>query len=440
VSERSFNGSHALFERARAVLAGGVSTAFRVAELPVPLYFAHAEGAHLVDVDGNDYVDYVCGYGPVILGHSDERVSASVTAAAARLQQIGGQHEGEIELAERLCALVPAFERVRFGMTGSEAIHAALRLARAATGRQTVVKFAGHSPGWFVGVYTGTSGRPPGTPESDGQDGAALENVTVLDWNDGTALEELFERAGQDIAAVVLEPLACNGGVIWPADGYLALARELTRRHGALLIFDEVITGFRIGLGGAQELLGVTPDLAVVAKALGNGFPISAFGGKAELMEAVATNAVVHAGTYNGGGISIAAALATTDVLASDPAIYSRMEGLGRRLMQGIEELGARHGRRIVADGPGPVFFVWFRDGAVTNFRDHLDSDFAGYAQFAERLLAHGVRTIPNGRWYLTGSHTDADVDATLDAADRALADLASEQGRPSAVANTGSE
>jgi len=421
----TFRRSEELYARAKSSLSGGVSTAFRLSEKPVPLFIAEARGTRLVDVDGNELLDYTCGFGPVILGHAHPAVSDAVARAAAGVQQVAAQQLGEIELAERLCRLVPAFERVRIGLSGSESVHAALRVARAATGRSLVVKFAGHYHGWFDTIYSGTARPAPGGPETAGQPESALADLVVIDWNDPAALEEVFRRSGDRIAAVIMEPIECNAGVILPRPGYLELARKLTHDHGALLVFDEVITGFRVGLHGAQGLLGVVPDLAVVAKAVGNGFPISAFGGRRDVMDLVADNRAIHAGTYNGGGISVAAGLATTAELERDETAYERMNELGRRLVEGLVALGARHEKRLVAQGPGPVFFAWFlEEGGVESFGDHRRADFVRYANFAEQMLRQGVRVIPTGRWYLTTAHTDADVDLTLAAADEALARL----------------
>jgi glutamate-1-semialdehyde 2,1-aminomutase len=319
---------------------------------------------------------------------------------------------------------VPCYETVRFSLSGSEAVHGAIRLARGITGRPLVVKFAGHYHGWLDEMYTGIAGGPPPVPESDGQGPGAIASVRLIDWNDGNELRRLFAQVGDQIAAVIMEPLPCNQGVIWPESGYLELARELTANAGSLLIFDEVITGFRIGLGGAQERYRVSPDLAVVAKAMGNGFPISAFGGSAELMEPVAKNAVVHAGTYNGGGISVAAAMATLDRLTADEPVYERMTALGERLMAGLVDAAISHGHQFTAQGPGPVFFGWFAEREVRSFRDHLDADAEKYARFAELMLDAGVRIIPAGRWYLSAVHDEDDVDRALDAADRAFAAL----------------
>ena len=379
-------------------------------ERPVPLFIKEARGAELVDVDGNRYVDFVAGFGPVVLGHGDPVVSAAVADAVTGPQQVGAQHEGEIALAEALCEHVPAFETVRLSLTGSEAVHAALRLARAATGRPLILKFAGHYHGWLDGTFTATSHAPPGFPESRGQSISALAGVRVIEWNDAQALREVF--ADRRIAARGGDHGGdpCNQGVMYPHAGYLELVRELCDDAGVVLIFDEVITGFRLGLGGAQEVTGVTPDLAVVAKAMGNGFPISAFGGRADLMELVASNRVVHAGTYNGGGISVAAALATIARLEDADPGRARPDAAPRRAPDGGPARRRGGGTDIGSStqGPGPVFFAWLlEEGEVTSYRDHLRADSASYARWAQLMLAEGVRVIPAGRWYLTAAHTD---------------------------------
>ncbi len=421
---RELGRSRALHERASQSLAGGVSTTFRSYERPVPLSFVAARGAVVTDADGNDYVDHVCGFGPIILGHGDPEVAEAVTAAIP-LQLLGGQQEREIELAERLCAMVPAFERVRFGQSGSEAVHGAIRTARAVTGRQLVVKFAGHYHGWFDGIYVATTRRGPALAESGGQPAASLADVVVLDWNDPDQLRDVFAYAGDRIAAVIMEAIVCNGGYFRPRPGYLELARDLTRAAGALLIFDEVISGFRLAPGGAQEITSVTPDLAVIAKAMGNGFPISAFGGRADVMEAVAAGRAFHAGTYCGGGVPVAAALATVTRLAAEPGIYERMRMLGQRLMSGLAAVGRRYGQPVHVSGAGPVFFLWFSESEPAGFADHVRADWARYRRFSEQLLLNGVRTIPTaGRWYLSAAHREEDVDRTLEAAERAFAAL----------------
>jgi glutamate-1-semialdehyde 2,1-aminomutase len=391
----------------------------------VPLYFKHAKGARLTDVDGNEYVDFVCGFGPVILGHGHEEVCAAAARGARNVQQTGGQHLAEVELAEAIAGTVPSVETVRFSTTGSEAVHGALRLARAVTAKNLVVKFASHYHGWLDGVFHTIGAMPPGLPDGAGVATGSSADVVVVEWGDETALEELFRRAGKAIAAVIMEPLPCNQGVFYPPDGFLEAARRITAEYGALLVFDEVITGFRIGLGGAQGLFSVTPDITVLAKSMANGFPLSAFGAGHDLMGMVARNEAVHAGTYNGGGSSVAAGLATIEALCRDEGHYERMERLGSRLKAGLESSAKVHGLNLQTRGPGPVFYAWFTDGRmVDSLSDHLKADMALYTRFAELMLDEGVRIIPAGRWYLTTAHEDPEIDRALEAADSSLARL----------------
>ena len=424
----NFSRSRALHGRASRSVAGGVSTAFRRFERPVPLFFEKARGAHLVDVDGREYLDFVCGFGPVILGHSHAAVAAAVAASATTLQQPGGQHLGEIELAEQLRARIPSIELVRFASSGSEAVHGALRAARATTGRTVVVKFTGHYHGWFDGIFTATAGPPHGLPDSQGQPFSSLSEVVTTAWNNEDTLSEVFRRVGKQVAAVIMEPIQCNAGVFYPRKEYLEFARALTHEYGALLIFDEVITAFRLGHGGVQQELGITPDLTVVAKAMANGFPIAAFGGRETVMSLIASNAAVHAGTFNGNAVAVAASLATLSELAANPP-YPAMRQLGARLMEGLRESAARHGHRLVTRGPGPVFFTWFASDDVTSYDEHLRADFEKYARFAQLMLEAGIRVIPSGRWYLSAAHRVEDIEQTIETSESVFAALAAQRG-----------
>lgn len=421
-------GQH-LWQRARRVLPGGVSSNVKMEERPQPLFFTRAEGSRLYDCDGNAYIDYTCGYGPVILGHAHPAVVTAVQQAAARGFIFGGQHEGEILLAERMAAMIPCVEMVRYNCTGSEAVAAAVRLARAATGRNTVIRFAGHYHGWLDEELIAT--HPDGdemtpAPESAGQPASALAHTVVAPWNDVAALERLLAARG-DVAAVLMEPIMCNSGVIMPAPGYLEGVRDLCTRFGTVLIFDEVITGFRVHAGGAQALLGVTPDLATFGKAMANGFPLSAVGGRREIMDLISDGTVVHAGTFNGNPLAMAAALATIDELGRDAGeAYRRLTGLGTRLMEGIRGAASAAGVPVLLQGPGPVFYMWLTDApAVSDYRAAARISGESYAWFAAAMLAAGVRVIPGGRWYLSCSHTDEDIDQTIQAAAAALGALA---------------
>ncbi len=423
----SLRNGQRLWERARRVLPGGVSSNVKMEERPQPLFFTRAQGSRLYDCDGNVFIDYTCGYGPIILGHAYPPVVEALAAAAARGVLYGGQHEGEVLLAERLAEIVPCIEMVRYNCSGSEAVAAAVRLARAYTGRAKVVRFPGHYHGWLdeelVSTHPPADRQSAPVPESAGQLASSTAHLVVAPWNDAAALERLLAAHRGEIAAVLMEPIMCNSGVIMPAAGYLERVRTLCTQYGAALIFDEVITGFRVHLGGAQALLGVTPDLAVFGKAMANGFPISCVGGRREIMELISSGAVTHAGTFNGNPLGVAAALATLDELERDGgAVYGHLRHAGQRLMRGIREAAAARGIPVLVQGPGPVFYMWFTDQpAIGGYADSARVSRAAYASFAAAMVTAGVRVIPGGRWYVSYSHSDADVDQTLDAVARAL-------------------
>jgi glutamate-1-semialdehyde 2,1-aminomutase len=421
-----FERSRQLGERSRNVIPGGVHSNVRLAERPVPLFFERANGPYVYDVDAHEYIDYVCGMGAIILGHNDPSVTSAVTNQLRRAELYGGQHEAEVELAERIVDLVPAVEMARFSLSGSEAVHAALRLSRAATGRRKVVKFEGHYHGWFDSQLVSThpdlnAERAPGVGarESEGQLESVLDDLIVLPWNELEALERTV--AGRDdVAAIIMEPIMCNSGVSFPRSGYLEGVRQFCDRHGVLLIFDEVITGFRVDLHGAQGLLNVKPDLTVLGKAVANGFPLSAVGGRRDVMALIGGGRVVHAGTFNGHPVSVAASLATVERLETDAGIYERMRRLGQTLIDNIVQIGRRHGLPLRAQGPGPVFFVWFtHSDPIFDYRTHAKANFDLYDIFSAELLREGVRVIPGGRWYLTASHTGVEVSRTLEAVER---------------------
>jgi glutamate-1-semialdehyde 2,1-aminomutase len=381
-----------------------------------------------VTVDGQRFVDYVCGYGPVILGHADARVTAPVAASLAHGQAYGGQHLLEVEVAERVRAAVPSMEVMRFSSSGSEAVHAAVRIARAATRRWAVARFDGHYHGWLDGVFAASLGPGgPARPATSGQPPDALRDLTVLPWNDQDALQRAEDRLSGTLAAVILEPVLCNTGVIPPRPGFLEAVRAWCDREGAVLIFDEVITGFRVGLGGAQALLGVRPDLSVFGKAIANGFPLSVVGGRRELLQPVADGQVLHAGTFNGNVATMAAARATLDVLSTgDGAIYQTLTARGRALMDGLRAAAREAGVPVLVQGPGPVFHLWIIDlTEITDARVARTAGAAAYAQFAQAMLRRGVRLIPGGRWYLSAAHTDAHIAHTVAAAREAFAEMA---------------
>jgi glutamate-1-semialdehyde 2,1-aminomutase len=416
------------FQRARRTLAGGVSSSLRRNARPYPLSFDHGRGARVTDVDGNVYLDYGLAWGPLILGHAPPEVVATVSAQLERGFTFGAQHDLEFEVAERLVDIIPCADLVCFANSGTEIVQCALRLARAATGRRRFLKFEGHYHGWDDSVLV--SFRPTreqitaahGAPIDVGLGQRPHDDVEVAEWNDVAGVERALERHGTEISAVLCEPLPCNGGCIPPEPGFLEFLREITRRHGALLIFDEVITGFRLHLQGAQGRYGIVPDLATYAKAVGGGTPLSVLAGRAQYLELIASGQVVHAGTLNGNPLALAAARATLDVLARGHGeVFGELWRCGERLRTGLMQILTGVGLPTVTAGEGPVFQVSFMERPARTYRDLLSADTTLYSDFALALLDEGVLVLPDGRWYLSTAHTDGDIDATLSAAGRAV-------------------
>ena len=432
---RSYTKSIALYERTRKHLAGGVSSNVRYASVPVPLFFARGEGARLHDVDGNVHIDYVLGNGPAILGHAPKPVIDAVARSLADGQVYAAQNPRETELAERLCGLLPGAEVVRFATSGTEAVLMAMRLARAFTGRDKILKFEGHYHGWSDQAYisahpslneAGPAAEPVPVAGSPGIPASVLDDVVVAGWNDLAALEAAFDRHAGEIAAVIMEPVMVNGGAVVPGPGYLAGVRDLCRRKGALFICDEVITGFRVGLTGAQGRFGVTADLAICAKAVAAGFPLALVAGRRDVMNSLADKGVMHGGTYNGNVQSMAAAIAALDELErGDGAVYRDLERRGTHLMQGIAALGVKHRLAMRVQGLPAIFQVFFTKGpAPKNYRDAAASDRDKALAFHAALQEEGIRINQVGKWFLSTAHDDAIIDQTLAATDRAMAAL----------------
>jgi glutamate-1-semialdehyde 2,1-aminomutase len=442
MSER-YKKSIANLERSKKTLAGGISSNVRAGDKPFPLFFDRGAGSHLWDVDGNEYIDYVLGRGPLFLGHTNQEVIDATCKQLQRGQIYAAQHELEFELSERVSRIIPCAELVRFGISGSEAVHGALRLARAATGKQTIIKFEGQYHGWLDNILYSLSPDPkragdglhPATlPESPGQFDGADSHVVVLPWNNIDVLEQYLTQHASSIAAVITEPVMCNTAVIPPLPGYLEAMRTLCTAHGIALIFDEVITGFRLSLAGAQGRFKVVPDLTIFGKAIANGMPISCLAGKEKYMGLIAAGKVGHGGTYNSIPPAVAGAIATLDVLERDAgAIYQTVEAMGQKLMAGIKERAGKHGMPIVVQGYGAIFYVGFPsartqplDGqAIYDYRSSLAMDQNLYTEFVSAMVDRGVRIIPRGNWFLSSTHSDADISATLDAVDAVFGNLA---------------
>lgn len=406
--------SAALLERSQRSLAMGVSSGMRKAGAPTPLFFERGEGAWYIDVDGHRLLDYTLAWGPLILGNAHPAVIAAVSDQLTRGFAFGAQHEGEIELAELITSVVPGAERVIFSNTGSEAVQAALRLARAFTGRPLFVKFEGHYHGWFNNVLV--SYRPKAedvvapVPTCGGQPAHEFADTLVLPWNDLAALERAFAEHPGRIAAVLTEPLLANSGSCEPEPGFLASVIDLCRTHGAVSVFDEVITGFRLALGGAREYYGLMPDLSIYAKALAAGFALAAVAGRREIFDVLLDGRTIHAGTYNGNPVNLAAGVATIRTLA-EPGTFIRMHAHGQALREAIEQAATTQGLPLVTSGSGPVFSVHFGLTArPRDYRDTLRADAARYAAFRLALLHRGVYVLPDGRWYVGAAHGEAEL------------------------------
>jgi len=419
-----FEQSRRRMAEASRYLAGGVSSNFRLGMSPTPLVFERADGPYLFDADGNRLIDYYLGMGPMILGHTPADVTQAVKRQMAQGLLFGGQSAIETEAASLVCEMVPCAERMRFNTSGSEAVQTALRLARAATGHRVVVKFEGHYHGWFDNVLWSTAppaGANAPVAGSLGQLADAGSDIVALPWNDLAAVRERLARG--DVAAVIMEPAMCNAGAILPLPGYLEGVREASTKAGTILVFDEVITGFRVGPGGAQGRLGVTPDLATFAKAIAAGFPVAAVAGRADLME-LCMHGVVHGGTYNGQAAGMAACVAALRQLR-EPGAYDGMERRGARLMNGIQEAFARAGVTACVSGFPQIFHVALGlPEPARNWTDLLRVDRAGYARFTTALLRRGVRALERGAWFMSTEHDDAVIDATLDAVSGALREI----------------
>jgi glutamate-1-semialdehyde 2,1-aminomutase len=427
----TFDRSRQLIADASAFLPGGVNSNYRLGISPTPLVFERGEGPYLYDVDGNRLIDYYLGMGPMILGHSPQAVLEAVRAQTERGILFAGQTELEFAAARLVCELVPCAEMVRFSSSGTEAVQAALRLARAASGRDVVIKFEGHYHGWVDNVLwsvappleqAGTAEAPRPVPGSLGQETAAGAHVEVLSWNNLALLEARLARG--DVAAVIMEPAMCNTSAISPAPGYLEGARAACDAAGSILIFDEVITGFRVAAGGAQQRLGVTPDLASFGKAIANGFPVACVAGRADLMEQFVRRKVMHGGTYNAHPICMAATVATLGALR-DPALFELLERRGTRLMEGIRRALGDAGIVAQVQGFPQIFHLALGiETPIRDYRSSLQADRQRYIGLTTGLLSQGVRALERGAWFLSTAHSDEVIDETIAAVARVAGDL----------------
>jgi glutamate-1-semialdehyde 2,1-aminomutase len=408
-------------------MPGGVNSPVRAfrAVGGEPVVFAIGKGPYLYDVDGNEYIDYVCSWGPLILGHAHPSVVEIVKRAAERGTTFGAPTELEAEMARLVVDAVPSIDMVRFVSSGTEATMSALRLARGYTGRDKVVKFEGgyhgHSDGLLAKAGSGVATLS--LPDSAGVPKSFAEQTLVVPYNDVDAVRDLFEREANEIAALIVEPVAANMGVVLPADGFLQSLRQITRDAGALLIFDEVVTGFRLGMGGAQAAFGVQPDLTCLGKVIGGGLPVAAYGGRREIMEQLAPlGSVYQAGTLSGNPLAMAAGVITLRILSGEGA-YAVLDDMASKLTDGLAALARRAEVPVQINRVGSMFTMFFTDAPVIDYESAKRADAERYGRFFRALLEHGVYFPPSQfeACFVSLAHMEKDLEATLEAVEGAM-------------------
>jgi glutamate-1-semialdehyde 2,1-aminomutase len=429
--KKSQTNSQRLYAKACEVMPGGVNSAHR--NFIPHLVIRETRGATIVDVDGNEYLDYQAAFGPPILGHNHSEVNRCVAESlSGALLPGAGTTELEIAVAEKLCKLIPSAEKALLCSTGSEATYHALRVSRAVTGRKKIIKFQGCYHGFHDSVLCNiiSPAEKVGKldPGSAGILAGTLDQTLVCKFNDLDDVEKAMQAHPSDVAAIILEPIAHNIGCVLPKPGFLEGLRKICSQHGTVLIFDEVITGFRHGLGGYQAICGVTPDLTTLGKAIANGFPMAAICGKAELMDHFKTRAggdTFFAGTFNGNAASCAAALATIEIIERNP-VHQHIFRLGDRLRAGLSEIHQRRGIRASVAGFGSVFLTYFMEGPIESYSDLLRNDQARFIEYRRGLFERGIFKLPVNlkRNHISYAHTEADIDRTLEACDDVLKEM----------------
>ncbi|MGA2557216.1 MAG: glutamate-1-semialdehyde 2,1-aminomutase [Verrucomicrobiota bacterium] len=422
--------SEALFAEALRCIPGGVNSPVRAfrAVGGQPFFVNRAQAAHVFDVDGNDYVDYVGTWGPAILGHAHPKIIAAVREAAGQGTSFGIPNPLEVRMARFICSVLPSVEKVRMCNSGTEACMSAIRLARGFTGRDKIIKFDGcyHGHADSLLVKAGSGALTFGNPDSAGVPAAFTQHTIVLPFNDNEAVRAAFAANPKQIAGIIVEPVPGNAGLYLPKPGYLEFLREITTVEGALLIFDEVMTGFRLALGGAQERFGLKPDLSCLGKIIGGGLPVGAFGGRAEIMDCLAPlGPVYQAGTLSGNPLAMAAGLAALEELSAG-GVYAKLEELGAALEAGLTEAARSAGVAVRFNRIGSMFCAYFTDQPVHNLADALRSDRARFAKYFHAMLAEGIYLAPSQfeAGFISLAHTAADVEKTVRAARKALATL----------------
>ena len=424
-----YKNSQKLFEQSQLLIPGGVNSPVRAfrAVGGTPIFFREGRGAYLWDADGNRYIDYVGSWGPAILGHAHPEVVQAVQERAARGLSFGAPTELELEMAERLCSLLPSLEQVRLVSSGTEATMSAIRLARGFTGRSKIVKFEGcyHGHADALLVKAGSGALTFGNPSSAGVPPEVAAHTLVLTYNDGEELESTFKKVGSEIACVIIEPVAGNMNFVMPTTQYITLLRDLCSRYGAVLIFDEVMTGFRVGLHGAQGHFGITPDLTTLGKVIGGGMPVGAFGGRRDIMAHLAPlGDVYQAGTLSGNPVAVAAGLKTLELI-SRPGFFDSLGDRTKELTLGLQ--GAAHDAGLVfsAASLGGMFGLFFAKAAPESYTEVMQCDRARFNQFFHNMLKRGIYLAPSSfeAGFVSAAHTTADVSATVEAARAAFSE-----------------
>jgi glutamate-1-semialdehyde 2,1-aminomutase len=428
---RDSSNSKKLWAEAQKYLPGGVNSPVRAfgAVGGTPVFVERGSGSKIYDVDENEYIDYVCSWGPLILGHADARVMDAVKGAADKGTSYGAPTQAETELAKRIVSAVPSIEKLRLVNSGTEATMSVIRLARAFTDRDVIVKVEGcyHGHVDALLVKAGSGATTFGSPTSPGVTTGCTADTALIPFNDLAAAKELFTERSNSIAALILEPVPGNMGVVQPEKGYLAGLHELTKSSGALLIFDEVMTGFRLGLGGAQKLYGVTPDLTTLGKIIGGGLPVGAYGGKAEIMDMLSpSGSVYQAGTLSGNPVAVAAGLATLDAV-SKKGFYNELEKKAAKLQSGLADAAAKADAKIFLSRVGSMFTVFFSEKPVRDYEGALAADTKRYAAFFHAMLDRGAYLPPSQfeAAFVSAAHTDDDIAKTVAAASEAFRTVA---------------